>query len=78
MYNLSMYIESVLICLAYNTVCAAPCGAVMLPNRFPKAFTEREKSCFLLRFKVTFSPYQHFILLKYPDKVTPLHLSHGG
>lgn len=71
MYSLSVYIESMFICLAYNTVYAAPCGTVTLSNSSLRHSQREKESCFfLLLFKVTFSPY-HSILLKYPDIVPP-------
>lgn len=60
-YTSSVYVESVFICLAYNTVCAVPCGAVMLSNRSLRHSLREEKKCFSLHFKVAFTPYDSIL-----------------
>ena len=79
MCSTSAHIDSVYICLAYNTVCAVPCGAVMLSNGSPRHSLTEERAAFHRALKPHLPLLTlYFILLKYPDTVTPYIAAEGG
>lgn len=72
----SVYVESV----AYNTVCSVPCGAVMLSNLSLRHSLREKRAAFHCALKLHLPPPLplYFILLKYPDTVTPYIPAVGG